>query len=59
MKTITIYELMGLIKDGQAPEQIKYFDNRSKYEREDFEDGMKSSYLAAYKELQELKEGKK
>ena len=24
MKVITIYELMGLIKDGQAPKKIKY-----------------------------------
>lgn len=26
-KTITIYELLGLIKDGQAPEKI-YYDNK-------------------------------
>lgn len=26
-KEITIYELLGLIKDGQAPKKIKYKDN--------------------------------
>lgn len=26
-KTITIYELLGLIKDGKAPKMIKYKDN--------------------------------
>ena len=25
-KEITVYELMGLIKDGKAPEKIKYDD---------------------------------
>lgn len=26
-KKITLYELMGLVKDGQAPKRIKYKDN--------------------------------
>ena len=26
-KTITMYELLGLIKDGKAPKMIKYKDN--------------------------------
>ena len=25
MKVISIYELLGLIKDGKAPKKIKYF----------------------------------
>lgn len=29
-KTITIYELMGLIKDGQAPKKINFLEERDK-----------------------------
>ena len=31
---ITIYELLGLIKDGKAPEKIKYNDIVLEYEEE-------------------------
>lgn len=34
-KTITIYELLGLIKDGKAPKKIKYLGNIYEYNKKD------------------------
>lgn len=36
-KTITIFELLGLIKDGKAPKKIKY--NNRTYEFKEIEEG--------------------
>ena len=35
-KTITIYELLGLIKDGKAPKKIEYQGNYLEFDGEDY-----------------------
>lgn len=42
-KEITIYELLGLIKDGQAPKKIKYYDRIFEYEYQ-----LKDYYYESY-----------
>ncbi len=34
MKTITMYELLGLVKDGKAPKKIKYINSIWEYNKE-------------------------
>lgn len=42
-KEITIYELLGLIKDGQAPKKIKFYDRIFEYEYQ-----LKDYYYESY-----------
>ena len=35
-KTITVYELLGLIKDGKAPKKIEYQGNILEFDKEDY-----------------------
>lgn len=34
-KTISVYELLGLIKDGKAPKKIKYDDEKYRFDSDD------------------------
>ena len=45
MKTITMYELLGLVKDGKAPKKIKY--NNKIYNYETFNIGKGDNYFTA------------
>lgn len=42
-KEITIYELLGLIKDGKAPKKIKFYDRIFEYEYQ-----LKDYYYESY-----------
>ena len=43
---ITIYELLGMIKDGKAPYKIKYLDKYYTYVKEDYEDEEENQLLS-------------
>ena len=47
-KEITIYELLGLIKDGQAPKKIKFYDRIFEYEYQ-----LKDYYYESYSLFEE------
>jgi hypothetical protein len=52
-KTITVYELLGLVKDGKAPKRIKfkeeYFDLRNgRYYNSNYTDEISEESLGAY-----------
>lgn len=51
MKIITMYELLGLVKDGKAPKKIKY--NNKIYNYETFNIGKGDNYFTA--EWEEVK----
>jgi archaellum component FlaC len=44
-KTITIYELLGLVKDGKAPEKINYLGIEYKFMFQDYKDESRDLYL--------------
>ena len=44
-KTITIYELLGLVKDGKAPEKINYLGIEYKFMYQDYKDESRDLYL--------------
>lgn len=44
-KEITIYELLGLVKDGKAPEKINYLGIEYKFMHQDYKDESRDLYL--------------
>lgn len=44
-KEITIYELLGLVKDGKAPEKINYLGIEYKFIYQDYKDESRDLYL--------------
>jgi len=48
-KTITIYELLGLVKDGKAPKKIKYYDRKYVYDEYEGEIGYVDKNIYPYK----------
>ena len=44
-KEITIYELLGLVKDGKAPKKINYLGIEYKFMHQDYKDESRDLYL--------------
>lgn len=42
---ITIYELLGLIKDNKAPKKIKYFGITYEFKHQDYKDTYNDNYF--------------